>query len=438
MSKTIEQLTSEIYSKISNTLLPTDCTAGAAEPNAFVSLMVPGITVKAEDDFYAFADIIPSFNRQFIDSGHRCSDLFKIILGASVPQDEDIVDKTMKKAYKKAMKLLESEIYEKYQKYNLAYKRAQNAFHAQANKMNVEKEEQEVLLADLADELEIALDNLKVFGRKNEVEAALATTSRYLAYTPQTVFAQAGDVFEQAKNKGTNLYPVTYTPSGWMSEPDAMGWVKISITQQSTSEQIHQSVQNIESNTGTTLKTGLWTSDVSANYSDKIQKMNQDTSMESLEISFEVALVSVTRTWFSETLLAYPNCSVSSYAVGGICGGSLAEAKNCMFPSIPTELILARNIKVSNRFSEEEISFFNEVKDLDATAKIGFGPFAINNNTKFHKETQDKGGKTDGKSFTLESGSEMQVIGHVNTILAPKFPSIPFHSKEQVQSDSDV
>lgn len=430
-NKTTEEVLNELFSKINNVIAPADLTQNTP-PLEFVSLMFPGLTVHAKDfdlttsggrdNLYRMADQVPAVSKHHLDSGRRCSDMYFKMLSAQTPEDDSAQAKAMEEAYKKAQEYLRTKAYKEYKTFRDEYNDARDDYLSALNDTDLTDKEREKAVRQAKRAMQEAIDDWDALGHKREVEDALATCQRYLAFTPKAFFANAGRAFEMAKDPGSGLYPAICTPSDWAVDPDSLAWTTVVLKQGSSECKLHEDVKQIDSDFSVSFASGPWHASASGGYHDRVEQINQSATVDKLGLSFEIARVNISRDWFTSALLGY-DTTIPGVKKGGFCAGSLAKATQCEFPFLPTAFILARNINVYNEFSQEEENFMNEAQSWSASAKVGYGPFSIGNDTSSSHKLTDKEQKEFGNAVKMSMGEGVQIIGFLNTILTPAFPS---------------
>lgn len=429
--KTTEQILNELFSKINNVIAPADL-SGSTPPREFVTLMLPGITVSPKDfdlttsggrdNLYRLADQLPAVNKSHLDSGRKCSDLYFKMLSAQVPEDNSAQAQALEAAYQKAQAYLSTSAYKEYKTYRDDYNDAHDDYLSILNDSDLTDKEREKALRSAKRAMQEAEDDWSALGHRREVEDALATCQRYLAFTPKSFFASAGQTFEAAKDPGSGLYPAVCTPSDWAVDPDALSWTEVVLKQGSSESKLHEDVKQIDSDFSASFSGGLWHADASGGYHDRMEQINKSSTVDKLGISFEIARVNISRDWFTSALLGY-DATIPGMKKGGLCAGSLAKAAQCEFPFLPTAFIIARNINVYNEFSQEEENFLKEVQSWSASAHVGYGPFSVGNDTSSSHDLTSQEEKEFGNAVKMSVGAGVQIIGFLNTILTPAFPA---------------
>lgn len=431
--KTTADLLNILFAELNNIAAPADLSPGAPPPLAFVTTMFPGVTVLPADfdpatlagktKLYTWMNSLPAVNKRYLDSGKSCPDMYKKILSAQFPPDDPEKAKAMEAAYNAALDLLDDDrVMDKFDKYKGKYVTARNAYFTACNKTGLAEAEHEEMIRQAKVAMDDAWDTWNGRGRKSQVEEALATCARYLAYTPNKVFADAQKVFEQARIEGVG-YPVTCIPGTWATDPESLSWTDVVITQNSSESKTHHDVETMDAGFSAAYSSGPWHASASGEFHDQVEKLNQSASTENLAVSFQVARVEIRRDWFTSALLTYGQAVVPGQKAGSICAGSLEKAAKCDFPFLPTAFLVARNINIYNQFSSQETDFLHHAQSWGAKAEVGYGPFSLSANVSHSKDLTDEEKKEFGGCTKLTVGKDMQFIGFVNTILTPAFPA---------------
>lgn len=430
--KSTEQILNELFSKINNIILPADLSQDIP-PMGFVTLLMPGMTVRTKDfdpaiptgreNLYRIMDQLPAVNKRHLDSGRKCSDMYFQLLSAQTPADNPERAQAMQAEYDAAQEILHSKAYKDYKNFRDSYNDAQDEYLSVMNDSDLSSKERETLIRQAKRAMNEAMDDWISLGRKQAVEGALDTCARYLAFTPKSFFANAGRIYQNSKDPGSGLYPVICTPSDWATAPDELVWTEVVIKQDSSESKIHTDTKKIDSDFSASFSSGLWHASASGGYHDQIERINQSATIDKLGIAFEIARVNISRDWFSSALLTYEGTTIPGTRRGSICAGSLHEAAQCTFPFLPTAFVLARNIRIYNEFSHEEEQFLQEAQSWSASAKVGYGPFSLGNDTSSSHNLSTKEKKEFGNAVKMTAGEGIQIIGFLNTILSPAFPA---------------
>ncbi|MCL2048852.1 MAG: hypothetical protein FWG87_09005 [Defluviitaleaceae bacterium] len=417
------EMMERVHAKITSVLLPTDTSSNAPPPTSFVSLMLPGETVIPEDfdladdngrsNLFKRMEVVPTFNKRYADSGNTVSGMFSRILGATVPADDPVKKAEKQKEFNAAQETLEkySELYdEKQDDYNEAFFAYLEAKEEKESKVTISK-------------LQTAMDKAKKAwegaGRKREVENALAIVSRFMAYTPVSIFAEAQNRFEREKDEYAveGALPVLCIPQSWATEQDNISWARVSISQSSEVARVHKSTEVINSGWGG----GFFFASHASSSTQINDKASESLELDDFEMSFEIARITLNRSWFNGGLMTIPGVTMDNTKKGGFSAGSLEKAGSAPNSFLPTAIILARDIRASVTLSKEAAEVFASKLSSQSNTRVGIGPFSINRSTAINRKSSSSTSSNNAETFEFEIGNGMQIIGVISSIL-PEFP----------------
>lgn len=421
----------KIYSNIYNIIAPQ--IGNEDSPAYLFNMFTTGISVEDDFDVTEFGNQIPEVSKNYVDSGKKVQDVYRMILGAVCPPDDMKGAEQKKTEYDNAIKTLyedysllkESLMYKQYTMAKTEYDDAACNYYAEANKPKRKQDAGE--LRRLMQKKDAAKKALEMSG-KTVVERALDTITAYEAYTPSAIFEKAGADFT-----GVDEYNITTIPSEW-TDPESMdklAWKKVTIEYSENASNIYKSVSDTQSEMSETYKSGFWIFYSKKGSSDTRDEhmtsaANNTSTMEHVNITMEVAVVKLNRDWLNLSLLNYRNVYLSGQAKGCITNGTLKNTDDCAMPILPDTLVLARNILVYGDFSNEERKFFEEARS-HTESSISYGPFSISHKESHFcdsKDTSDEDWSKFGSPFRLDFGETPQIIGVMSTVLKPMFPKI--------------
>lgn len=409
MENTTAQILESLYASLTSMIFPQ---SKGEKPKGFTALMLPGVTVQPKDynpkkpegrqRLYALADTIPAFSKMYLDSTQKCSQSYQQILRARSKVDNSEKAKKLEKQRDRAEQFCEKH-YDSYKKYREAYDEAKKSKNKKAMKT--------------------ALMEWEIYGNKQELETNLAVISQYCAYSPVLVFNAAREEYEMAVDDDTGMYPARFTPATWY-RGEQLSWTKFTVDTTSEMTQIHSDYQKIDSKTQGSLVWQWFSASGDGDYSKTVNAMNSKSTSKNMSLSCELAVVNITRDWFYGNLLNYKDCYVEDMEVGGICTGDLASSDQCVFPYVPSAIILARNVVIRMDLSDEEKSIIDKASDVKGHGSLGIGPFRVTNSTHVVTETHDEESTKETNNTAINIGAGMQIIAVKNTLLSPCFPHI--------------
>lgn len=421
----------KIYSNIYNIIAPQ--IDNKDEAAYLFNMFTTGLSIEDEFDISEFGNQIPQVAKNYVSSGKNVQDIYRMILGAVCPPDDDENAKQKKEAYDEAIKVLyedydqleASKLYKAYTSAKDQYDEAACDYYAEKNKPKHKQDTDK--LRRYKQKLDAALRTLEMSG-KTAIEKALNIVTAYQAYTPSAIFEKAGTDFQEVSE-----YDVTTIPSEWTDSDslNALAWKKVEIAYSEDASDIYKSVSNTDSGMSETYKDGFWVF-----YSKKGSKDSRDESMtsaansefttENVNITMEVAVVKLNRDWLDLSLLNYANVYITGQKKGCITNGTLEKTDDCAMPILPDTLVLARNICAYGDFSNEEREFL-EVASSHTESAISYGPFSISHKESHMYDSMDQSDENWSKfasPFKLDFGKTPQIIGVMSSVLKPMFPKI--------------
>jgi len=437
-------LIKQLYAEINNFIAPTDTSLNALPPSKFVCLKLPGEIVsdiykttstKAESKKAVYLNMnkLLEFDPVCTASKMSVPNLFSVILTVKPPEDNKEEAEKLEADYNKAQAKMDP-IKIEYKKYRDLYDAAIGDYWTEMNK----KSKSDLKIKQLKSKITRALEDWNDDGYKGAYEAAQAIKSRYEALTPTKIWGSAKDNFEKINEElglGEGIYPVTFYPSNWADDNGIPNesWMNVNLTSTSETATMHHIVSERFSTSSS--ETKVWVffkKGHTTHVSEVTDKFNESSSSEELKFSFKIARVEINRDeWFNGTLLTFNSPSTVDYSKGDICPGSLEKARQRIQkgetlkfpPFIPTAIIVAKDIEISGKFSEEQIEIFNGIRKSGGTEGMSVGPFYAkeeNISVSDKVETDERGRKV--RTVEIRVGKGMQIIGYVNSVLTPEFP----------------
>jgi hypothetical protein len=273
----------------------------------------------------------------------------------------------------------------------------------------------------LRDAVKNALDEWQVVGNKAQYEQAMATVARVdstdLSKTVEGLKRRFDSVQLLNDAAGQPFVPVGLIPANFHKQRDS--WTSVGLTDQKLRDTSSYDHTVTSSGTGPGI---FWSGGSST--SDTTNRIVTDASQK-LTVNFEVARVVIDRsTWFDANLLtsrmwkwADNTPEPRLLADGKIPSDS---ASDLMLPMYATEVIVARNVRVSLAMTESESTSFHS--EVTRSSHSGFWVFG---SSSTETRTEDR------SSYTWSAGTGtlqmpgMQIIGFVCDCL-PKLPNPSF------------
>ena len=139
-----------------------------------------------------------------------------------------------------------------------------------------------------------------------------------------------------------------------------------------------------------------------------------DVTSSSVQVSFELAVVNILRPWMDATLFSGNVVwnAGRDQKKGSVSSGKFdTQTDDHLMPFVPTQMLVARNVKIVGAFNEAHQTFVKN--HMDAGGSFGWGPFSFGGS-----HTQDSASFTkreDGSGVTLKLEG-IQCIGFVSWI----------------------
>jgi hypothetical protein len=368
----------------------------------------------------------PADDAAIADLDKSASELDKTAAGCSNVLEKLGYEDAAQKVRDKIQKILErpKTIYEAYAKCRNAYQKAIADLNLQLNT----DASDDYKIRTLRDAVSNALDDWQALGNKAKFEQATATVKRVDSTDLSKTVEGLKSRFDQVRelnNAGANAFvPVGLIPANFHKLPG--NWSRISIDEQKlrdTSSYDH-TVSSGGSGPGI-----FWRSDASS--SDTTTRITTSSSSK-LSVSFEVARVVLDRsTWFDANLLtstmwkwADSGDNQQPPPAGGLrllSDGEVPSSNmDLMLPMYATEILVARNVRVSWAMSDSENTEFH--RQVTTSSRSGFWVFGSS-----HTETHTE----DRSTYTWSAGTAtltipgMQIIGFICDRL-PRLPNPSF------------
>jgi hypothetical protein len=271
----------------------------------------------------------------------------------------------------------------------------------------------------LRDAVSNALDDWQVLGNKAQYEQAMATVARVdstsLSKTVEGL-KKRFDYVEQLNDVGAKPFvPVSLIPSNFHKERGT--WTSVSLNSQTLRDTASYDHTVASSGTGPGI---FWRGGSSS--SDTTNRVVTDASKK-VTIAFEFARVAIDRSaWFDANLLTsrmwkWANPGQSLLADGKV--PSDADS-NLMLPMYATDLIVARNVRVSVAMSESESTSFH--REMTTSSRSGFWVFG---SSSTETRTEDRSTYSYNAGTMTLNLPGMQIIGFICDRL-PRLPDPSF------------
>lgn len=168
---------------------------------------------------------------------------------------------------------------------------------------------------------------------------------------------------------------------------------------------------------------GLFHASAGVEGSHKTSNKHMDAQNFTLEA--ELIAVTIMRPWFNPILFGMNGWWVNGYQKNGLSNGDSTNPQGA-FPLMPTGFVLAKNVKVTADFSEEDKKFISN--SVDTKASAGWGPFSVSGKYGYSSSNEEFTSKFDGGSLEFPG---LQLIAWISTV-TPASPPLPGQAAARV------
>ncbi|WP_224363940.1 hypothetical protein [Hyalangium versicolor] len=312
--------------------------------------------------------ILPRLSGPVVAAGGRQGVLQRLFTAATVPTPEGRSIKT----------LVETPALRRYLDLRAARDEAVTRYMSQLLQVDMddpaEKQRWEAKAAVLRTQLQATTQAVEAEGA-GEIEDALSTVASNddagQNNSVATIFATARLNFELSTlgsvlGPGYTWHMTLAQPANWFT-PEATFFDVDLRTSRTLPVNRSSRFQQLDRLTG--LDSGLWS------YRTQGKTLRRPVAQESLDIRvrFKFARVSIRRPWLDTSLFSLGGWAMAGRRRNDLSTGSLV-GNTGIFPLLPGELIIARDLQISAAWSQSDVAFIRErleQKDL------AFGPFAL-------------------------------------------------------------
>ncbi len=379
--------------------------------------------------FSAMVNALPKPGALWSDSGKKLSDVLTGILAQantdSKPTEAQQKDyqaaydflntKTTTKDYKgnEKSKIDPSPIAIEYDNAETEYVTAVSAFRTAYNGYDLTKKEDQRAWNAAAPTLQNLVNktwNAWVRSGKEEVEGAQAamasTINDAVRFAIDQSRAMCGDQYRlpSATPAGLPWFPSYALPTSW-ALADTKG-AKL----QFSSAYMNKTESETAHGYGLEMSGSYGLFHASGGVEGEHKTANKHMDAQNLTLEAELIAVTVMRPWFNPLLFGMNSWWVNGYVPNGISNGDprnpLGEA-----PLIPTGFVIAKNVKVSADFSEEDKKFVSN--SISTKASGGWGPFSVSGKYSHSSSKSDFQSKFDGGSLIFPG---LQIVAWISTV----------------------
>jgi hypothetical protein len=408
-------------------------------PTDFADMVSPenpnGDQTKAEA-FSGMVDALPKPGALWSDSTKKLSGVLGILAQAntdskpSESQKKDYADAynflnttTKTKDYKgnEKSKVDPSDIAIAYDNAQSAYVAAVSGFRTAYNGYDLTKKEDQRAWNAAAPALQNLLNQTWqawVRSGKDEVEGARAamasTINDAVRFAIDETRRMLGAEYQlpSATGQGT-WFPSYALPTGWAQADLRGSKLKFTSAYLNKTESTSAQTYGLEASGSY----GLFRASVGVEGEYKTSNKHMDA--QNLTLEAELIAVTIMRPWFNPLLFGMNSWWVTGYNKNGLSNGDAANPQGDV-PLIPTGFVVAKNVKVTADFSEEDKKFVSNA--ISTKASGGWGPFSISGKYGYSSSKEEFQSKFDGGSLEFPG---LQLIAWISTVTPASPPQSP-------------
>ena len=406
-------------------------------PDDFSNMLSPSNPngdMRSAAAFSAMVDALPGTDAAWVDSGEKISGTYEMIVNGA--NSDSKINEEQKTIYEQAYQFLNTETKVKDYKGNektrtdpsdavIAYDEAQAAYitavggyRTAYNGYDLDQISDQRAWNAVAPGLQLNIDQAwNKWGRagKAEVEEAQNALRSTINDAIRSVIAASQDlVSDQHK-----LAPLTPDGYPWLSSFALPTNWAVPSSEASKLSFKSSYLNKTESSSATSYSAkaggswGLWHASAEVSGEHKESKAHMDA--ENLTLEAELINITIKRPWFNPLLFSMNQWWVSGVNKDGISNAIVKDLQGLM-PLVPTGFVVARNVKITADFSEEDKKFVEN--SIQTKASGGWGPFSVSGSYSHSSSKAEFHSKFDGGTLELPG---LQLIAWISSI-TPKSP----------------
>lgn len=266
-------------------------------------------------------------------------------------------------------------------------------------------------------EAKAALDKWIAVG-KNQQATNIAVIAQYEGRDGANFWQGLDEKFgsNQRDVSGMQFSPVVPSPryANWFKDS---GWTKFEFSQKDMDNQSNSNALGVAGSLDASF--GIFKISGSGDYSKESSYIKIDET--ELRFSCELMRVTLTRPWMNPLVFNSrawkfnPASGTGDYSTGGSIKDDIVPTGP--FVSIPTTVILARNVKIIGKFQDTVEETIKTA--INGEASLGIGPFSITGRVTYHDETHKIRGSIAGNTIEIK---DTQIIASISQVL-PQLPN---------------
>jgi hypothetical protein len=246
--------------------------------------------------------------------------------------------------------------------------------------------------------------------RADQVEAALADTETAGGDQVKRAFADAAALYDSYKmqlDEGLPRRRSSLLPGNWWQPGVSNGWPTSHFS--SAHSEANQSSDYTKVSGGGGFSLGLWS--VGGSGGSTTTHQHSDAAANSIEVSYQYALVTIRRPWMVGMLWGLPGWETDAFKKGELSSGNRLHQEQTKFPLIPQSFLVIKNLHITGSFSSTEMNAMSH--SVQAGASVGWGPFSISGSYAHGSQSQSVKGTVNAAGIYVPF---VQIIGWTNAI----------------------
>jgi len=262
-----------------------------------------------------------------------------------------------------------------------------------------------------------AMDKWIAVGKKQQ-ETNVAIIAQYEGRDGANFWQGLDEKFgaNQREASGMPFSPVVPSPryGNWFKDA---GWTKFEFSQKDMDNQSNSNALGVAGSLDASF--GIFKISGSGDYTKESAYIKIDET--ELRFSCELMRVTLTRPWMNPLVFNSrawkfnPSAGTAEYSSGGSIADDIVPQGP--FVSLPTTIILARNVKIIGKFQDTVEEMVKTA--INGEASLGIGPFSITGRVSYNDETHKIKGSIAGNTIEIK---DTQIIASISQVL-PRLPN---------------
>jgi hypothetical protein len=401
------------------------------------SSIKPNGDLRSAFAFSDMVDAVPNVSAEWADSQKKVSGTYQtIVRGANADNSEDPAQRAV---YDKAYAFLNAQtripnfdgadtvtfgpspIALSYDQNQTAYVNAIGGYRLAYNGYDLDKIDDQRKFQAVAPGLQNTIDqawNKWVREGKQNVERAEDALKTSINNAVAAAISQAQRAMNEQNmtaslvSDGQPWFASYAMPTNWC-DPTCQG-VQLTLS----SKSLATSTSERASEYSSTSKGIFWWGGKADDRKDNTESASMSDS--EFELSAELIIVRIRRPWLNSMLFSMTSWSMKGSEPNKVSNGKLKGNESALLPLIPTAFVVAKNVSIKVKLTEQETSRFTSEDSSTETTRWGWGPFGGGGQ---YRKTR-AGGDTFRSNYSngVLKLPGLQVIAWISTITPPSPP----------------